>query len=205
MKTALLGLRGASPEAIIVIGAYLPSAVFTQWARKLGVDALIVNISFVGTNALADALGPAGEGVYVTQVVPFPEGDAMPLLAEYRAALAAHDPLAAAAFGSLEGYIAGRLTVDVLRRLGPEPTREGFLAALAGVGAFDIGGFVLRYGAGRQPRLGPGVPDHDPRRRQHRAGRGHGAMSAPDAPPPAARRGSACRPSSTSPSPARWR
>ncbi len=148
VKTALLGLRATRPDAIIVIGAYLPSAVFTQWARKLGVDALIVNISFVGANALAAALGPAGEGVYVTQVVPFPGGDAMPLLAEYRAALAAHDPLARPGFGSLEGYIAGRLTVDVLRRLGPEPTRAGFLAALAGVGEFDIGGFVLRYAAG---------------------------------------------------------
>lgn len=146
VKTALLGLRGARPEAIIVIGAYLPSAVFTQWARRLGIDALVVNISFVGANALAEALGPAGEGVYVTQVVPFPEGNAMPLLAEYRAALAAYDPALKPGFGSLEGYIAGRLTLDVLRRLGPEPTRRGFLAALAGVGAYDIGGFKLRYG-----------------------------------------------------------
>lgn len=146
VKTALLGLRRARPDAIVVIGAYLPSAVFTQWARKLGVDALVVNISFVGTNALAEALGPAGEGVYVTQVVPFPEGDAMPLLAEYRTALAAYDPALRPGFGSLEGYIAGRLTLDVLRRLGSEPTRTGFLAALAGIGAFDIGGFALRYG-----------------------------------------------------------
>jgi branched-chain amino acid transport system substrate-binding protein len=146
VKTALLGLRGARPEAIIIIGAYLPSAVFTQWARKLGVDATIVNISFVGANALADALGPAGDGVYVTQVVPFPEGDAMPLLAQYRAALAALDPAASPGFGSLEGYIAGRLAAEVLRRVGPEPTRQDFLAALTGIGAFDIGGFLLRYG-----------------------------------------------------------
>ena len=148
VKTALLGLRGLKPDAVIVIGAYRPSAVFTQWARKLGVDALIVNISFVGANALAEALGTAGDGVYVTQVVPFPDGDAMPLLAEYRAALAAHDPLAKPDFGSLEGYIAGRLTVDVLRRLGPEPTRPAFLAALAEIGEFDIGGFALRYAPG---------------------------------------------------------
>lgn len=148
VKTALLTLRGARPEAIIVIGAYLPSAVFTQWARKLGVDATIVNISFVGANALSAALGPAGDGVYITQVVPFPEGDSMPLLAEYRAALAALDPAARPGFGSLEGYIAGRLTTEVLRRVGPEPTRRDFLAALAGIGAFDIGGFILRYGPG---------------------------------------------------------
>ncbi|MBN9021421.1 MAG: ABC transporter substrate-binding protein, partial [Rhizobiales bacterium] len=133
------------PEAIIIIGAYQPSAVFTQWARKLGVGALIANISFVGANALADAIGPVGGGVYVSQVVPFPDGDAMPLLGEYRAALAAFDPDARPGFVSLEGYIAGRLTVEVLRRLGPEPTRAAFLATLDAVGTFDIGGFVLHY------------------------------------------------------------
>ena len=148
VKTALLGIRAAAPEAIVIIGAYQPSAVFTQWARKLGVDAVIANISFVGANALAAASGPAGEGVYITQVVPFPDGDEMPLLGEYRSALAALEPDARPGFGSLEGYIAGRLTLDVLRHLGPEPTRETFIAALAEVGTFDIGGFVLRYGPG---------------------------------------------------------
>lgn len=148
VKTALLGIRAAAPEAIVIIGAYQPSAVFTQWARKLGLGAVIANISFVGANALASALGPAGDGVYITQVVPFPEGDAMPLLSDYRAALAALEAEARPGFGSLEGYIAGRLTIEVLRRLGPEPTREAFIATLADTGTFDIGGFILRYGPG---------------------------------------------------------
>ena len=130
VKTALLGLNRQNPEAIIIIGAYLPSAVFTQWARKLGVDALMFNISFVGSDALATALGPAGEGVYITQVVPFPGGDAIPLLADYRRALVANDATARPSFGSLEGYIAGRLTADVLARAGDTPTRESFLSAL---------------------------------------------------------------------------
>jgi branched-chain amino acid transport system substrate-binding protein len=148
VKTALLGLNQKNPEAIIVIGAYLPSAVFTQWARKLGVKALIFNISFVGSDALAAALGPAGEGVYITQVVPFPGGDAIPLLAEYHKALVANDATARPSFGSLEGYIAGRLTAAVLARAGGSPTRESFLSALVNTGKFDIGGFPLTYGPG---------------------------------------------------------
>jgi len=146
VKTALLRLRQQHPQAIVIIGAYLPSAAFTEWARKLGVDAIILNISFVGTNALASALGPASEGVYITQVVPFPDGDSMPLLAEYRAALKAYDESAAPGFTSLEGYLAGRLTAEVLRRTGDPLTREGFLSTLAETGEFDIGGFALHYG-----------------------------------------------------------
>lgn len=148
VKTALLGLRRHDPEAIIICGAYLPSAVFTQWARKLGSQALISNISFVGSDALAGELGPAGNGVYMTQVVPFPEGDSIPLLARYRQALVASDSTARPSFGSLEGYIAGRLTAAVLARAGNPPSRHGFLAALVDTATFDIDGFRLTYGPG---------------------------------------------------------
>jgi branched-chain amino acid transport system substrate-binding protein len=146
VKTALLALRQHNPDAIIIIGAYQPSAIFTQWARKLGIKAAIWNVSFVGSDALAEALGAAGDGVYITQVVPFPAGDTIPLLAEYRKALIANDVRAQPSFGSLEGYIAGRLTAEVLVRAGGAPTRESFLAALANAGTFDIGGFPLHYG-----------------------------------------------------------
>ena len=162
VKTALLALRDAEPQAIVIIGAYRPSAVFTQWARKLGVDAPILNISFVGTDALAASLGPAGAGVFVTQVVPFPTGDAMPLLGQYRAALAAHDPAAPARL---------RLARGVYRRAGSRsrswPARRRSRRAktscsqLAEIGTFDIGGFTLRLRPGRQSRLGPGIPDRD--------------------------------------------
>jgi len=149
VKTALLSLRDAEPQAIIIIGAYRPSAVFTQWARKLGIDAAILNISFVGSNALAASLGPAGVGVFITQVVPFPTGDSIPLLQQYRAALSAFSPMSQPGFVSLEGYIASRLTIEVLRHLGATPTRQSFLRTLAEIGAFDIGGFRLRYGPQR--------------------------------------------------------
>jgi ABC-type branched-subunit amino acid transport system substrate-binding protein len=146
VKTALLTLRTGDPEAIIVIGAYKPSAVFTRWVRKLGLDALIVNISFVGTWALRDELGAAGDGVLVSQVVPFPSGDDLPLQHQYRDALRVVAPVNRPGFGAFEGYIAGRLTAEVLEQLGPDPTREGFLDTLAHVQHFDIGGFQLEYG-----------------------------------------------------------
>jgi branched-chain amino acid transport system substrate-binding protein len=145
VKTALLEIRRQNPEAIIVIGTYQPSAVFTQWARKLGITAQIANISFVGSDALAAALGPAGNGVYITQVVPFPEGNEMPLLGQYRQALVSSDATARPSFVSLEGYVAGRLTAEVLAHAGDPPTRESFLATLAATARFDIGGFKLRY------------------------------------------------------------
>ena len=42
-----------------------------------------MTVSFVGSNALARELGDYGEGVYVTQVVPFPWDDSIPIVADY--------------------------------------------------------------------------------------------------------------------------
>jgi len=148
VKSGLLGLKRQDPQAIVIVGAYLPSSVFTQWARKLGLAVPIFNVSFVGSAALAAALGPAGDGVYISQVVPYPRGDSIPLLEQYRQALVANDATAKPSFGSLEGYIAGRLTAEVLRKAGENPTRESFLKALVEIGTFDIGGFELTYGKG---------------------------------------------------------
>ena len=49
-------------------------------------------------------------------------------------------------YGSLEGYVAGRLTAAVLARAGNPPSRESFVAALTRTATFDIGGFGLKYG-----------------------------------------------------------
>ena len=147
VKIALLDLRRARPEAVIIIGAYKPAAAIIRWAHRLDFKPSFVNISFVGSSALAKELGENGAGVYVTQVVPFPENVELPVVAQYQAALQATAPGAMPGFVSLEGYLAGRLAAEGLRLAGPQPSREGFLKALQQAEAIDLGGFVLRYGA----------------------------------------------------------
>ena len=70
VKTSLLDLRAENPGAVILIGAYKPVASLIAWARHTGMKSVFMALSFVGSNALAEDLGPAGAGVYVTQVVP---------------------------------------------------------------------------------------------------------------------------------------
>ncbi len=147
VKRALLDIRRNSPQAVIVIGAYRPAATFIKWARRIGMNAVFVNISFVGSNALLNELGPAGEGVVVTQVVPFPEDASVPVVARYHEALEAADAGARPGFVSLEGYLAGLLIAEGLDRTGPEPTRDSFLRTLREAGPIDLGGFAVEYGA----------------------------------------------------------
>jgi ABC-type branched-subunit amino acid transport system substrate-binding protein len=105
-----------------------------------------VNISFVGSNALAKELGTDGGGVVITQVVPFPGDTSLPVIGRYQAALKAVDPNAQPGFVTLEGYLVGRLTIAALAKIEGEPTRKAFLAAIAN-SSFDFEGFKLSYGA----------------------------------------------------------
>lgn len=149
VKTALLDLGKGRPEGIIMVGAYDPIGEFILWARETRlVDADFITISFVGSNALAQKLGPEGEGVYVTQVVPFPTDGSRPIVASYLQALSDFDPGAAPGFVSLEGYLAGRLAIAGLERCGREVSRSCFVDSVLQGGDIDLDGFPLRYADG---------------------------------------------------------
>ena len=152
VKTGLLDLQRGDPEAVILVGAYRPLAAFIAWARHVGEDWEFINISFVGSNALAQELSELdpdrGAGVFVTQVVPFPHDGSVPIVAAYHQALAEYDPEAQPGFVSLEGYLAGRLAIAGLERCDAELTRECFMAGFRNSEPVDLDGFALRYGAG---------------------------------------------------------
>ena len=144
VKTAMLDLREGQPEAVIMVGAYEPVAALVAWSRHLGFIPVFMTISFVGSNALAQELGPEGAGVFVTQVVPFPTDTSLPVVEAYHRALAAQSPDAVPGFVSFEGYLAGRLTILGLERCGRGLSRDCFLDSLRS--ADEIDGFSLRYG-----------------------------------------------------------
>ncbi len=148
VKTGLLDLMQGDPQGVIVIGAYQPVAWLIRWARALGMDSEFVTISFVGSNALAQELGPNGEGVFTTQVVPFPSDAGIPVVASYLDALRAYNPNSRPGFVSLEGYLAGRLAIAGLQNCGSTVDRDCFLERFSSSDPIDIDGFVLYYGEG---------------------------------------------------------
>ncbi len=146
VKSALLTIQRAAPEAVVMVGAYKPCAEFIKLARTLEFEPQFVNISFVGATALAKELGADGNGVVVSQVVPFPWDPSLKVVADYQAALKANDPKAEPDFVSLEGYLVGRLVEAGLEKAGAAPTREGLLAAIRCTPKFDIGGLAMTFG-----------------------------------------------------------
>ena len=147
VKTALLAIKKAEPQAVIMISPYKPAAEFIKLAKQIKLNVTFVNISFVGSDALAKELGPAGAGVVITQVVPFPKDAAIPVVGRYHAALKASSLDAQPGFVSLEGYLVGRAIIAGLEKVDGEPTRQTLIEAVQKAGSLDLGGFKLTYSA----------------------------------------------------------
>jgi ABC-type branched-subunit amino acid transport system substrate-binding protein len=145
VKAALLAVKKAEPQAVVMISPYKPAAEFIKLAKQIRFDPTFVNISFVGSDALAKELGPAGAGVVITQVVPFPKDVSVPVVGRYQAALKASAPDAQPGFVSLEGYLVGRAIVAALEKVDGEPTRQAMVDAVQKAGTFDLGGLKLSY------------------------------------------------------------
>ncbi len=147
VRGGLLQIRKAKPDAVIMVGAYKPCAEFIKLAKKVGMkETVYCNISFVGSKALCGELADAGEGCIISQVVTFPYDTTTPLVAEYTAAMKAHQSDVEPGFVSLEGYLVGRLFCMVAENVSGDFTRESFLNAIGDTKTFDIGGTALRFG-----------------------------------------------------------
>ena len=145
VATAVKTLVGSGPDAIVQIGAYKACAAFIRAAQKSGYGGTFYNVSFVGTQALADELGKAGAGIVVSQVVPSPYNAARPIAREFVESVKKAGGDYQANFSSMEGYLAAKVIVDGLRRAGNKPTRESLITGLESLGNQSYGGFSVSF------------------------------------------------------------
>ena len=146
VAAAVAKLAKSGAQAIVQIGAYKACAAFIRQAKQAGYGGKFYNVSFVGTQALADELGKDGAGVVVSQVVPSPYNPARPVSREFVAA-AKQQGRVQANLSSMEGYLAAKLFTEGLKRAGGKPTREALIAALESINE-DFGGYRVSFGPG---------------------------------------------------------
>ncbi len=143
---ALEAILKSEPEAVVQISAYTSCAAFIKAARAKGYGGQFFNVSFVGSKALADALGEAGAGVVISQVVPFPYTANSQVVREYqqRMSEAGHKDFD---FSSMEGFLTARVLVEGLRRAGKTLSRETLIVGLESMHDLNLGGFTVNYSA----------------------------------------------------------
>jgi ABC-type branched-subunit amino acid transport system substrate-binding protein len=145
LGSAVADVIKASPDVVIATTLYATTASFIKQAKAAGSSAQFASTSFVGASALADALGPEGTGVVVSQVVPPYSAASVAVVKEYQAAIEKQLGKKDYSFTSLEAYIGAKVLVEALRRTGKNPTREGLLKAFNGLTDYNVGGFVVGF------------------------------------------------------------
>ena len=145
-------LSALQAQAVVLSLANSSAAPFIQGYRAIGGAARFYSFSFLDGPSLYKAIGTDATGVVVSQVVPHPWGNGLPLIAEYKSAM--HKAGAKnLSYGSLEGYIAAKTLVEALKRAGPNPTPNTVKRALESFGSLDLGGLQVRYGPGEHVGL----------------------------------------------------
>lgn len=142
---AVKTLVAAQPDAIVQIGAYKACAAFIRQARAAGFGGTFFNVSFVGTQALADELGKDAAGVVVSQVVPSPFNEKRPITREFLEAVKKGGAEYQANFSSMEGYLAAKVLAEGLKR--GKATQDGLIAGLETMGNENFGGFAVSFSA----------------------------------------------------------
>ena len=153
-------LQAAEPEAVICIGAYAACAAFARDAVDLGLRVPIANLSFVGSESMLELLSEGrdlGDAERYTsllvnsQVVPSYHDTSIPAVREYREFMERYNPDMPAelvtesytpfdySFVSLEGFLDAKIMVEILRRLGDEPSRTDLERAVMSLQDFELG------------------------------------------------------------------
>ncbi|MDQ2963559.1 MAG: ABC transporter substrate-binding protein [Pseudomonadota bacterium] len=145
VASAVKAIGKVEPQGVVMISAYKSCAAFIKAMRAAGYNPQFMNVSFVGSKALAHEAGPAGRGVGISQVVPFPWNLSARVVKDYQHLLEASTGKKEYSFTSLEGFIAAKVLAEGLRRSGPELTREKFIAAMEQIRDFDVGGFTVSF------------------------------------------------------------
>jgi branched-chain amino acid transport system substrate-binding protein len=142
--------RKANVAAVVMVATYRPAARFIEKVREQRPNMIFTNVSFVGSQALAEELVQLGpqyaQGVIITQVVPLPTGQSTVGM-RYREALAKYAPEEKADFISLEGFVTGTLLIEGLKLAGRNLTTDGLVDALENIHNLDLGlGVPLSFG-----------------------------------------------------------
>jgi ABC-type branched-subunit amino acid transport system substrate-binding protein len=145
-EAAAREMVAASPNGLVLVTTYGTAADLILRLRKLGNHAPVMSVSFVGTQALQNALSPhLAHGIGISQVVPFPWDGRLPVVREYQQAMRRQSQKPRYGFTSLEGFLAAKLTVEALRKAGPDPSRERLVAALDSLRSIDLGGYRVSF------------------------------------------------------------
>ncbi len=141
---AVKTIAKSSPQAVIMVTLYKPTAAFVKAMRKANQNPQFMTLSPVGADLLVKELGNDARGIGISQVMPYPFNDTTPVVREYQRLQQAAKDTNYSYYG-IEGYVTAKVMVEAIKRTGKDLTRENLVKTLEGMGNYDAGGFRVSF------------------------------------------------------------
>jgi len=142
VSKAVEAIAKATPQAVIMVTLYKPTAAFVRAMKKINQNPMFMTLSPVGTEQLIAELGAESRGIAISQVVPYPWNDGVQVVREYQKLIGKS---ASYSYYGLEAYLMARTLVEGLKRTGKELSREKLVNALESMSNQDFGGYRINY------------------------------------------------------------
>ena len=146
IRHALHEIKSTKPEAIIIVGAYKPSARFIKKARECCFsDVIFAPISFVNANSLIRELHGDGKNILFSQTVPSYHDNSIEVANEYIELLKFYYPKNKPSFASFESFLAAKLVVKALELSDGSLNSRKFLTNLKNLPSGILGDIPIKY------------------------------------------------------------
>jgi ABC-type branched-subunit amino acid transport system substrate-binding protein len=144
VKAAVQAISKVNPQAVVMVSLYKPTTAFVRAMKDAGQHPMLMTLSPIGTEQLIQDLGKDSRGIGISQVVPYPWNDTIPVVREYQKLAAKAGQYS---YYGLEAYLTARVMVEGLRRAGRDLSREKLVSALESINNVDFGGYRINYSA----------------------------------------------------------
>lgn len=143
VNQAVQAISKVTPQAVVMITLYKPTAAFVRQMKKNGQNPMFMTVSPVGAEQLVAELGDDARGIGISQVMPYPWNDTTPAVREYQRLQGKNGKYS---YYGIEGYMTAKVMVEGLRRAGRDLSREKLVTALESLSNQDMGGYRITYG-----------------------------------------------------------
>ncbi len=150
MEAAIQALSVSKPQGIIVILDSLPAAQFVKSYHAFDWGVAMFGLSRINAVPLVELVGlNLAAGMMISQVVPHPNSLTIPLVREH-AMLMKKFREEAPSHVTMEGFLAAKLLVNILKKAGNDLSREHVAMLLKEQGGIDMGGYYVDFSAGNR-------------------------------------------------------
>jgi len=142
VSKAVDAIAKANPQGVVLITLAKPAAAFIKGLKAKGLAPMFTALSPVAAESLYGDLPGDARGVGISQVMPFPWNDTIPVVRDYQRLLGKQGHYS---YFGIEAYISARTMAEALRKAGAKDLSRDKLVSTLESSSLDLGGYRVAF------------------------------------------------------------